>query len=99
MTNPYLLAMLNFIIAGTCCVIYVCRLNGMTKATRPWVVAEYSVGTGAMLGMAVLPWTGIWPNTVLVCVSVAVLVQLIASTPAWRHDEPPPSATDMGALE
>ena len=99
MSDPYILAMLNFIIAGTCCVIYVCRLNGMTKATRPWVVAEYSVGTGAMLGMAVLPWTGIWPNVVLVCVSAAVLVQLIASTPAWRHDEPPPSATDMGSLQ
>lgn len=99
MMDPHLLALINSGIALACLVIYICRLNGMTKHTRPWVVAEYSVGTGAMLGNMFLPWTGIWPNVVVVCISASVLLQLIASSPAWRHDEPPPSATDLGALQ
>ena len=99
MNDPHLLALLNFAIAGTCLVIYICRLNGMGRDTRPWVVAEYSVGTGASIGSMFLPWLGLWPNVVIVCMSASVLVQLIASRAAWTGDKPPPSATDLGALQ
>lgn len=97
--QSHLLALVNAALAMACLIICVCRINGMTRHTRPLVVAEYAVGAGASFGNMFLPWTGIWPNIYTVVITASILLKLVASTHAWRNDEPPTIATDLAPLE
>lgn len=99
MTELYLIALANFAACFASLIILLCRLNAMEQNIRRIVVVEYAVGVGAMLVSALRPLIGEWPGYASLCVAAFVLVQLIASAPAWKGDTPPDVATAPAPLE
>jgi len=98
MNELYLIALANFALCVASTVIMLCRLNGMGKDVRRIVVLEYAFGVGAMVFSAFRPLIGEWPGYASLGVAIFVLLQLIASAPAWMGDKPPAVATDHAPL-
>jgi hypothetical protein len=99
MTELYLIALANLAMCLSSVVIMLCRLNAMGSNVRRVVVVEYAVGVGAMFVSALRPLIGEWPGYASLAVACFVLVQLIASAPAWRGDTPPDIATAPAPLD
>lgn len=99
MNELYLIALANLAMCAVSVVILICRLNAMGDNVRRIVVAEYAVGVGAMVVSALRPLIGEWPGYASLLVAFFVLVQLIASAPAWKGDVPPDVATAPAPLE
>lgn len=99
MNELYLIALANLVLCGISVVILLCRLNAMGRNVRRIIVVEYAVGVGAMVLSALRPLIGEWPGYASLGVAVFVLVQLIASAPAWKGDTPPDVATAPAPLE
>jgi hypothetical protein len=99
MTEVYLIALANLAMCLSSVVIMLCRLNAMGSNVRRIVVVEYAVGVGAMFVSALRPLIGEWPGYASLAVAFFVLVQLIASAPAWRGDTPPDIATAPAPLD
>lgn len=98
MDKVYLLAMANFALCMPSMFICICRLNAMTKSVLLRVRIEYAVGAGALFCSAFRPLIGEWPGYASVGMAVYVLVMLVASSHAWRHDSTPPVASQVGDL-
>lgn len=99
MNELYLIALANLAMCVTSVVILLCRLNAMGRNVRRIVVVEYAVGVGAMVLSALRPLIGEWPGYASLGVATFVLVQLLASAPAWKGDVPPDVATAPAPLE
>lgn len=99
MTELYLIALANLVMCVASVVILLCRLNAMGGNVRRIVVVEYAIGVGAMVLSALRPLLGEWPGYASLGVAVFVLVQLIASAPAWKGDTPPDVATSPAPLD
>lgn len=99
MKEVYLIALANFALCLASVVIMLCRLNAMGSNVRRIVVVEYAVGVGAMVLSACRPLIGEWPGYASLAVAGFVLMQLIASAPAWKGDTPPEVATAPALLE
>ena len=99
MTEIYLIALANLAMCLTSVVIMLCRLNAMGSNVRRIVVVEYAIGVGAMVLSALRPLIGEWPGYASLGVAAFVLVQLMASAPAWRGDVPPDVATQPAPLD
>lgn len=98
MNEIYLIALVNFVLCLPSVVIMLCRLNAMGKNVRRIVVVEYAVGVGAMVVSACRPMIGEWPGYASLLVAFFVLLQLVASAPAWKGDKPPDVATAPAPL-
>ena len=98
MKELHLIALANFCLCAVSTVILLCRLNGMGSDVRRIVAVEYAVGVGAMVFSAGRPLIGEWPGYASLGVAAFVLLQLVASAPAWRNDNPPDVATDHAPL-
>ena len=99
MNEHYLIALANLAMCVTSIVILLCRLNAMGGNVRRLVVVEYAVGVGAMVLSACRPLIGEWPGYASLAVAGYVLVQLLASAPAWKGDKPPEAATSPAPLD
>lgn len=99
MNELYLIALANLAMCLASVVILLCRLNAMGSNVRRIIVVEYAVGVGAMVLSALRPLIGEWPGYASLGVAFFVLVQLIASAPAWKGDTPPDVATAPAPLE
>lgn len=99
MTELYLIALCNLALCLASVIIMLCRLNAMGVDIRRIVVIEYAVGVGAMVLSACRPLINEWPGYASLAVAFFVLVQLIASAPAWRGDKPPTIATRPAPLD
>lgn len=106
MIENHVIAFLNACMCGTSGIIFLCRLNAMRRGERKvrfLVQAEYAVGVGAMFASGLSPWWYETPGYATLIVAFYILVQLIASTPAWRpvrgaQERPPESATTPAPL-
>lgn len=98
MTSLYLFAIANLAICAAIAFISLCRLNAMEGPVLYRVRSEYAGYIAGALGAGFQPWWGEWPEWGSLLIAGALLVGLIASSHAWRHDTPPETASDHAPL-
>lgn len=98
MTDLYLFAIVNLAICGAIGFIALCRLNAMEGPVLYRVRSEYAGYIAGAIAAGLQPWWNEWPQWGSLSIAGALLLGLIFSGHAWKHDTTPDVATDHAPL-
>lgn len=86
MNNLYLFATGNLAICVAIFFISVCRLNAMGGGALYRVRSEYAAYIAGSLVCGLQPWWGEWPQLGTLTIAGVLLIGLLCSGHAWRHN-------------
>lgn len=82
MTEHYLFAFSNFMLAAALCVVVVCRLNNLPRNSPFRTQCIYALCMLAGVVSASQPWVGEWPRWASISSTGALLLYMMFSRPA-----------------